>query len=190
MVTFGALMALTLRRRPRRWPIWLAILIALVLSAALGLVARCRPLEAAAAQAGVGLVQLMIVSIGLSLALRYTFQFFYRRRRPSSCRAPAPAPTSTFGPIALSCIDLVEHGRSASWCSSRVALFLLRTRIGKATRAISDNPSLAAASGIDVDRVIRIVWVLAARARRPLRHPLGLLPARRAAGTWASRSCC
>ena len=31
----------------------------------------------------------------------------------------------------------------------------------KATRAISDNPQLAAASGINVDRVIRIVWVLA-----------------------------
>ena len=41
-----------------------------------------------------------------------------------------------------------------------VAFWLLRTRIGKATRAISDNASLAAASGIDVDRVIRIVWIL------------------------------
>ena len=42
-----------------------------------------------------------------------------------------------------------------------VAYFLTRTRIGKATRAVSDNASLAAASGINVDRVIRIVWVLA-----------------------------
>jgi len=36
---------------------------------------------------------------------------------------------------------------------------LQRTRIGKATRAVSDNPALAAASGIDVDRVIRVVWI-------------------------------
>jgi neutral amino acid transport system permease protein len=43
-----------------------------------------------------------------------------------------------------------------------VAYWLQRTRVGKATRAISDNASLAAASGIDVDRVIRIVWILAA----------------------------
>jgi len=43
-----------------------------------------------------------------------------------------------------------------------VAFWLLRTRVGKATRAISDNPGLAAASGINVDRVIRIVWILAA----------------------------
>jgi branched-chain amino acid transport system permease protein len=40
-----------------------------------------------------------------------------------------------------------------------VAYFLLRTRIGKATRAVADNPALAAASGLDVERVIRIVWV-------------------------------
>ena len=41
-----------------------------------------------------------------------------------------------------------------------VAFFLTRTRIGKATRAISDNPQLAAASGIDVDKVVRYVWIL------------------------------
>ena len=29
-------------------------------------------------------------------------------------------------------------------------------------RAVSDNPSLAAASGIDVDGVVRIVWIVAA----------------------------
>ncbi len=43
-----------------------------------------------------------------------------------------------------------------------LAFWLQRTRIGKATRAVSDNPSLAAASGIDVDRVVRIVWIVAA----------------------------
>jgi branched-chain amino acid transport system permease protein len=42
------------------------------------------------------------------------------------------------------------------------AIWLMFTKIGKATRAISDNSDLAAASGIDVDRVIRIVWVIAA----------------------------
>ena len=42
------------------------------------------------------------------------------------------------------------------------AWWLLFTKLGKATRAVSDNPSLAAASGIDVDRVVRVVWVVAA----------------------------
>ena len=39
---------------------------------------------------------------------------------------------------------------------------LTGTRLGKATRAVADNPSLAAASGIDVDRVIRRVWAVGA----------------------------
>ena len=39
-----------------------------------------------------------------------------------------------------------------------VGFALLRTRIGKAARAVADNPALAASSGINVDRVIRIVW--------------------------------
>lgn len=43
-----------------------------------------------------------------------------------------------------------------------VSLALLRTRTGKATRAVADNPPLAAASGIDVNRVISVVWVIGA----------------------------
>jgi branched-chain amino acid transport system permease protein len=42
------------------------------------------------------------------------------------------------------------------------AWWLMNTQTGKATRAISDNADLAAASGIDVDRVIRTVWIVAA----------------------------
>ena len=41
-------------------------------------------------------------------------------------------------------------------------LWLLRTRMGKASRAVADNPALASASGIDVQRVIRAVWILGA----------------------------
>ena len=36
---------------------------------------------------------------------------------------------------------------------------LSSTRLGKATRAVSDNPALASASGIDVNQVIRVVWI-------------------------------
>ena len=42
-----------------------------------------------------------------------------------------------------------------------VALFLARTRLGKAMRAVADNRDLAAISGIDVDRVGTYVWLLA-----------------------------
>ena len=40
-----------------------------------------------------------------------------------------------------------------------VALVLQRTRLGKATRAVSDNGDLASATGIDTARIIRLVWI-------------------------------
>jgi branched-chain amino acid transport system permease protein/neutral amino acid transport system permease protein len=38
-------------------------------------------------------------------------------------------------------------------------LLLARTRVGKAIRATADNPEVALASGIDAERVARIVWL-------------------------------
>ncbi len=157
MITFGALMTLTFSVT-LGLPVWIAIGIAIVLSAALGWgldAVIWKPLR----RKGVGLIPLMIVSIGLSLALRYVFQFYVgggTSQLPGSGLADLK-----FGPISLSPIDLASMAISIVVLLA-VAYFLLRTRIGKATRAVSDNPSLASASGIDVDRVIRIVWVLGA----------------------------
>ena len=100
----------------------------------------------------------MIVSIGLSLALRYLFQFFIGG---GTTQLPGASPEPFhLGPISLSYIDVISMVVSLVAILG-VAYFLTRTRVGKATRAISDNPQLAAASGINVDRVIRIVWILA-----------------------------
>jgi len=38
--------------------------------------------------------------------------------------------------------------------------FLVRTKIGKAMRAVADDPELASVSGIDIEHVIRWVWVI------------------------------
>ena len=40
-------------------------------------------------------------------------------------------------------------------------LFLNRTRLGKAMRAMSDNPDLARVSGINTDAVVKVTWVIA-----------------------------
>jgi len=65
-----------------------------------------------------------------------------------------------FGAVALSTVDLASMAISLV-VIILLALWLLHSKTGKATRAISDNAALAAASGIDVDRVVRIVWILA-----------------------------
>lgn len=155
MITFGALMTLTFSIT-FGIPVWLAIIIAIILSAGLGYgldAVIWKPLR----RKGVALIPLMIVSIGLSLALRYIYQYFYggqTEQLPGAGLADLQ-----FGPIRLSPIDIASMLISIVVLLA-VSYFLLRTRIGKATRAVSDNPSLASASGIDVDGVIRIVWVV------------------------------
>jgi len=107
---------------------------------------------------GLGLTQLMIVTIGLSLAMQYAFQFFVGAR---TVRVLIENPTvNKIGPITLTNQSYVAMG-IAIVVLSGVGYALLRTRIGRATRAVSDNPALAAASGIDVDKVIRLVWTVA-----------------------------
>ncbi|WDH79533.1 branched-chain amino acid ABC transporter permease [Microbacterium esteraromaticum] len=138
-------------------PLWLGLIAAVVAGGALGWAMDAglwRPLR----RRGLGIVQLMIVSIGLSLALRYTMQYMIGG---GTHQAPGASPTPMkLGPITLSYIDLIGMAISIVVILA-MAYFLTRTRIGKATRAISDNPQLAAASGIDVDKVVRIVWIIA-----------------------------
>ncbi len=43
-----------------------------------------------------------------------------------------------------------------------VVIALQRTKLGKATRAVADNTALSAATGINVDRVISVVWIVGA----------------------------
>ncbi|MDY0910420.1 branched-chain amino acid ABC transporter permease [Microbacterium sp. CFBP9034] len=158
MLTFGAVIALIFGVN-FALPMWLVIPIVILFGAAFGWTLDAglwKPLR----RKGIGLVQAMIVSIGLSLAIRYVYLFFLGGGTYQLPGAGAGRDIR-LGPISLSWIDLVSMGISIVLLLA-VAFWLLRTRIGKATRAISDNPGLAAASGINVDRVIRIVWVLSA----------------------------
>ncbi|WP_431866890.1 ABC transporter permease subunit [Microbacterium paraoxydans] len=156
MVTWGAVITLVVTSF---WqlPLWAGIIAAVIGGAALGWALDAgiwKPLR----RRGLGVVQLMIVSIGLSLALRYGLQYIIGG---STYQLPGASPEPIrLGPISLSYIDMIGMATSIIVILG-VAFFLTRTRIGKATRAISDNPQLAAASGIDVDKVIRVVWILA-----------------------------
>lgn len=157
MVTFGAVSAFGLVHFLGEAMLPLAIGLAILLSAALGYVLDAglwRPLR----KRNTGLVQLMIVSIGLSLAIRYLYQFFIGGGTEQLPGADSEK-IQLFGSVSLSVVDMVSMGLSVLLIVA-FALWLTYTKVGKATRAISDNPSLAASSGIDVDGVIRIVWIV------------------------------
>ena len=108
---------------------------------------------------GLSLTQLLIVTIGLALALQYTFQILYGSRTLRIIVASSE--TVQLGPVTLTIESLWAMGLSLVVLAA-VGYFLTRTRTGRATRAVSDNPALASASGIDVDRIIRLVWIISA----------------------------
>ena len=154
MVTFGAVLAFAFAAMGM--PAWIALPLAVIGGGAFGYVQDAglwKPLR----RRGTGLVPMMIVSIGLAVAVRYTILFFFgggTQQLPGS-----QSPLLELGPVSIPRNTLISLFVSLA-VILLVAMLLLRTRIGKATRAVADNPALAAASGIDVDRVIRIVWVL------------------------------
>jgi neutral amino acid transport system permease protein len=156
MLTFGALM-FYLFTTTLGVNLFLAAGATIALGAAFGFVQDAglfKPLR----RKGVGLVQVLIVTIGLSIALRYTYLFFFGGGTENL--RTGITDNVTIGPATLSLPSIVGMVISIVMLVL-VGLFLTRTRIGKATRAVSDNAALAATSGINVDRVIRIVWVLA-----------------------------
>lgn len=156
MVTWGGLVAV-LFTSFWQMPLWLGLIAAVIGGGLLGW-ALDAGLWAPLRKRGMSVVPTMIVSIGLALMLRYIFQFMIGG---GTIQLPGASPKPwNLGPITLSYIDVITMTVSLVVIIG-VGLFLTRTRIGKATRAISDNPQLAAATGIDVDKVIRLVWILA-----------------------------
>jgi branched-chain amino acid transport system permease protein len=154
MVTLGALLTFTLNKL-MGIDLIIAAVITMVLVAGSGWLqdaAIWRPLR----KKRVGLTQMMIVSIGLSLAVRYIYQIIYGGDTKVISQGEI---WDVFG-VPTQAVNVISAG-IAVVILLLVALFLTKTRVGKATRAVSDNASLAAATGIDVEKIIRIVWVVA-----------------------------
>jgi branched-chain amino acid transport system permease protein len=139
-------------------PFLVAGVLALLVCGAIGW-ANDAALWAPLRRRGTGLIAAMIVSIGLSIFVRYLFLYLFGgSTRSYDYRAKGGL---TLGPITLGFEDYLSMVIAVVVLMA-VAWALLRTRLGKATRAVADNPALAAASGIDVDRVIRVVWTAGA----------------------------
>lgn len=106
---------------------------------------------------GVSLIAQMVVTIGLSIFLRYLFLFTFGGV-PRFFRDYTAQSGMSLGIVSITPKDLVT-GTISLLILIGVGLFLIYTKTGKAMRAVSDNRDLAESSGIDVQRVIRVVWV-------------------------------
>jgi len=134
-----------------------AAIIAVILGGALGY-AQDRFFWGKLRKRGTSLIAMMIISIGMALFLRNLFLFLFGgegapyadyNAQQGIQIGPVSATPKNLWAMAIEIIVLVI-----------VALALLKTRTGKAARAVADNPAPAASSGINVDRVIRIIWTV------------------------------
>ena len=107
-----------------------------------------------------GLIAAMIVSIGLAIVLRYTIALIFGSG-PQTYLQYAGQAGIEIGPFNTTPKALIL-GALAAIALAITVVWLQRSRIGKATRAVSDNPALASATGIDVERVIAVVWIVGA----------------------------
>ncbi|MDQ3325474.1 MAG: branched-chain amino acid ABC transporter permease [Actinomycetota bacterium] len=155
LVTLGGILTWTLNRQAGLPVLWAGVLTVIIMAGvgALQDLGFWRPLR----NRGSGNIALMIVSIGFGLFLRNVYQYFFgddtRAYSEYTSQGPLDLPLVEPTPkdlviIAVAIAVLVV-----------VSLLLARTRLGKATRAVADNPSLAASSGINVAQVITVVWI-------------------------------
>jgi neutral amino acid transport system permease protein len=156
LVTFGAVVAWFLNAQGPQLPLIAAGILAAVATGLLGgsmELGLWRPLRARQ----VGLFQMFVMTIGLALVIRYVILIWFGgSRRPYTDYTiqdrwelgPVSIAPRDFAVIVLSTVILVA-----------VAMVLLRTRVGKAMRAVADDVDLSEASGIDVRRIILFVWV-------------------------------
>ncbi|MCY4037080.1 MAG: branched-chain amino acid ABC transporter permease [bacterium] len=159
MVTFGAVIAWYFNSSWGGLNLIAAAVLAVIVCGMLGAgleQGMFRPLR----RRRLGIFQLVVVTIGLSLLGRQAIQLFF---------GAEPLPYTDFqvqqrwefGPWAVTPRELVTVVVIIAVLLA-VGLLFQFTRFGKATRAVSDNAGLAEASGIDVDRIVQMVWVMGA----------------------------
>lgn len=157
LVTIGAVSAFFLSTNPGNVPLILAAGLAMLIGAAIG-AGMEKTVWLPMRKRGTGMIQLFIISIGLSLLLRYFILVVFGSRRGQYDTYTVQAALE-IGSIRITPRDLIVT-LLAFAIMIGIGLMLSKARIGKAMRAVSDNKDLAEASGINVNRVIFVVWAL------------------------------
>ena len=156
LVTLGAVLAWFLNARGPLWSLLVASLVSVAICGLFGGALErgvWRPLRIRQ----VGLFQGFVITIGLSLIIRHILLIWFGGQRRGYLDYRIQTQWE-LGPVSITPRDLAIMALSALILIA-VATILQRTRMGKATRAVADNVDLSEASGIDVQRVILVVWI-------------------------------
>lgn len=107
---------------------------------------------------GATLIAALVASLGFSILFRYILLYQFGGRAKFYVDYQIQSRVNFFGWFSIAPKDMWIMGISLVVLIG-VALALQRTRAGKAMRAVADNRDLAESSGIDVELVIRWVWI-------------------------------
>lgn len=129
-----------------------AMAAAAVLSVALDVV-LWRPLRSRKA----GFMSLFLASIGVALVLRQLILLIWGPQ-PRAFDVN-PYKVYVIGSVRLSLAQVIAIV-AATIAIMLIGLFLSRSQAGRVMRAMADDRALAQLSGIDVNRVIRVTWVI------------------------------
>jgi branched-chain amino acid transport system permease protein len=140
-------------------PLPLALLGAMVGSALLGALLELTALRLVRRKGSTNLAPL-ISTIGLSLILQNLF-ISAAGADPRSFRAGLSDSVIQLGPIRVTTVQLIVLGVSLLLMVI-LQLTLSRTRLGRAVRAVSENPETAALLGVNVNAIIMATVMLAA----------------------------
>ena len=108
---------------------------------------------------GASLISALVVSIGLSIFFRYVFLYQFGGRAGFYRDFRIGQQVEFFGLFTMLRKDIFIVLFSVIVLVA-VATALRTTRVGKAMRAVADNRDLAESSGIDVEQVIKWVWIV------------------------------
>ncbi len=156
LISWGAYLGLFFSSPPFSLPLYIAVVPALGVTVAIGLAQErfvYKPLRRS------NPVSLLIASIGLSYVLRNAIRVFWGSDLQSFDLPPVRG--LSFAGIYITKPQLLMVG-CAFLFMTILYLLLTRTLLGKSLRAVSDDMELADIMGIDMKRVTRTVWTLAA----------------------------
>jgi branched-chain amino acid transport system permease protein len=107
---------------------------------------------------GSGIVIFAIASLGIAIAMRSLILIFWGSQQ--RFYAPGIRPTTDLPFDVRIVTDQIFIFLVAMLLAALVYVLLFRTKLGKAMRAVSDNPDLAEVSGINPEQVIRWTWLI------------------------------
>ena len=155
LIAWGAYLALFFTRSPFFWPVYLAALPALAITALIGLAQNrfvFEPLRHG------NRITLLIASIGLSYFLRNAIRLIWG----SDLQTYGLMPTRgiEFAGLSITSAQITMMAAAVLFLGI-LYIILTRTVLGKSLRAVADNMALAQIMGISIKKVGVTVWVLA-----------------------------